>query len=72
MDENRVCSILVLAVLCLSFRRVDAPLVEPLLTKLEHVPVREHLRYVAHEALGGQRVSPPKDVLPVLDLDTTV
>ena len=62
-----------LAVLNFGFRRIiRALLVEPPLTKLKQIPVREHLRYVAHEALGRQSIPPPKGVLAVLDLDATI
>ena len=72
MDESRVCSISVLAVLCFSFRRVCVLLVDSLLTKLEHVPVREYLLYVSNKALGGQGVPPPRDVFAIFDHDATV
>jgi hypothetical protein len=73
VDENSVHSISVLAVLSYSFRRrIRALLVEPPLTKLEHVPVGEYLRYVAHETFGRQGVAPPEGLLAVFDLDATV
>lgn len=62
-----------LAVLNFGFRRIiHTPLVEPPLAQLKHIPVREHLRYVAYEALGGQSIPSPKGVLAVLDLDATI
>ena len=62
-----------LVILNFGFRRIiRALLVEPPLTKLKHIPVREHLRYVAHEALSRQSISPPKGVLAVLGLDATI
>ena len=72
VDENRVCSKPVPVLSFGGYLAHSRALVKPLLTKLEHVPVREHLCYIAHEALGGQHVAPPKGLLAILDLDTTV
>ncbi len=72
MYENTVRSIPELAVLRCGCWHVHVLLVEPPLTKVKHVPVREHLRYVAHKALCGQGVPPPEGVLAIFKPNTTV
>jgi len=69
MDGNGARSIPELAVL---IRYIHVLFVEPPLAKVKHVPVREHLRYVAYKALCGQGVPPPEGVLAIFKPDTTV